>query len=59
MLIAIDVDNKYKCAVCGELHTTESSANTCCGEGSTEVFADEYGMVYVKERNGVWHAVEC
>jgi len=59
MLIAIEVDNRYKCRCCGELHTTETKGNTCCGEGCEEVFADDYNMVYVKEQNGVWHAIEC
>lgn len=58
MLIGIEVDNRYKCNVCSEIHTTETKANTCCGEGSSEVFADKYNREYIKETNGEWSAVE-
>jgi hypothetical protein len=56
MLIAIEVYYKYRCHWCHSLLTTETKGNTCCGEGSDEVFADKYDKIYVKENNGDWHA---
>jgi len=56
MQISIDVSDTYQCQGCGEIHTTETKAQKCCGEGSKDVFADEYGNVYIQEQNGVWHS---